>query len=105
MSSNKDLYTTTLESYGVKKPSKILRDQARNVSNGIKPDMKLIKMEIARSLLLEKPSVTAKQQQKINDLTARIDEHMNKPKPPSKRNIPIDPRKKVTQTESKEVTI
>lgn len=96
---NKDLYKTTVESFGVKKPSKLLTDQARNIANGIKGEIRLIKMEIARLKLLELPSVTAKQQEKINKLTADIDAYLAKPKPVSKKNPPIDPRR--VQSDSK----
>lgn len=92
---NNDLYKITLESFGVKKPSKILIQQARNVSKGIKPDTRLIKMEVARAKLLEKPSVTAKQQLKINELTGKIDEYIAKPK--GNRKAPVDPRKVVKE--------
>jgi hypothetical protein len=95
---NNDLYKITIESFGVKKPSKILIQQAKNISKGIKPDTRLIKMEVARAKLLEKPSVTAKHPLKINELTGKIDEYLAKPKPEGKRKAPIDPRK-VKKTE------
>lgn len=89
--SESDLYKVTIESFGVRKPSKILIQQAKNVSKGIKPDTRLIKMEVARAKLLEKQYVTDKQQAKINELTDKIDKHVNKPKANCKP--PVDPRK------------
>lgn len=91
---NKELYKTTIESFGLKKPSKLLTDQARNIANGIKGDTRLIKMEIARCKLLERPTVTVKQQEKINKLTTDIDTYLSKPKSTSNRKPPVDPRLK-----------
>jgi hypothetical protein len=95
---NSELYRTTIESYGVKKPSKILIAEARKVAMGKECDIKLVKKEIALCKLTEKTSVTPKQQEKINKLAQDIDAHItkkNQPKKlPSGRQAPINPRVK-----------
>jgi hypothetical protein len=91
---NKELYKQTLDSFGVAKPSKLLTDQAKLIASGEKANKRIIKMEVARLKLLEKPSVTPKQQERINKLTQDIENVVEK----SGRKPPVDPR-------NKEVTI
>lgn len=94
---NQELYKTTIESFGIAKPSKVLTTEARKIANGKPGDMKIIKAEIARCKLLEKKAVTAKQQERINKLTEKVDNMINKSKQPAKlpsgRQAPVDPRK------------
>ena len=96
---NKELYKTTIESFGVAKPSKVLTSEARKVAMGKQCDIKLVKKEVARCKLLEKSSVTAKQQERINKLTSEVDqliEKKNQPKKlPPNRVLPVDPRSKL----------
>lgn len=109
---NSELYKTTIESFGVSKPSKILTSEARKIAMGKPGDMKLIKKEIALCKLTEKTSVTAKQQERINKLAADIDNYINKKNQPKKipqgRQAPINPRQlnnpKLGLTQSKEVS-
>lgn len=100
---NSELYKTTIESYGVKKPSKILIAEARKVASGKQCDIKLVKKEIALCKLTERDSVTQKQQDKINKLAQDIDTHIAKKNQPKKlpqgRLIPVNPRKIKKQEE------
>jgi hypothetical protein len=95
---NSELYKTTIDSFGVKKPSKHLIAEARKVAMGKECDMKLVKKEIALCKLTEKSSVTPKQQERINKLAADIDEYLAKKNQPKKlppnRSVPINPRVK-----------
>ena len=103
---NSELYKTTIESFGVKKPSKHLITEARKIASGKEGDFKLIKKEIALCKLLEKPSVTVKQQERINKLNADIEDYLNKKNQPKKlpsgRQQPVNPRvKPKSQPETK----
>jgi hypothetical protein len=92
---NSELYKTTIESFGVTKPSKVLTSEARKIAMGKPGNMKVIKAEIARCKLLERPTVTPKQQERINKLTTQVDQLL-KPKEvklPKGRVQPQDPRK------------
>jgi len=95
---NSELYKTTIESFGVKKPSKLLIAEARKIASGKECDIKLVKKEVALCKLLEKSSVTAKQQERINKLSAEVDQHIEKKNQPKKlpanRQQPINPRVK-----------
>jgi hypothetical protein len=98
---NSELYKTTIDSFGVKKPSKHLIAEARKVAMGKECDMKLVKKEIALCKLTEKSSVTPKQQERINKLAADIDEYIAKKNQPKKlppnRSVPVNPRKVAKQ--------
>ena len=93
---NKELYKETLNSFGVRKPSKLLTDQAKLIASGEKPNKRIIKMEVARIKLLEKPTVTTKQQLRINKLTTDIQTVLSK----NTRKPPVDP-----QMKDEEITI
>lgn len=93
---NKELYKETLNSFGVGKPSKLLTDQAKLIASGEKPNKRIIKMEVARIKLLEKPTVTTKQQLRINKLTTDIQTVLSK----NTRKPPVDP-----QMKDEEITI
>lgn len=74
---NSELYKTTLESFGVQKPSKILIAQARKVGMGKELDLKLVKKEIQ---LCKQQEKIAKQQEKANKLSADIERMTGKPR-------------------------
>ena len=99
---NSELYKTTIESFGVAKPSKILVAEARKVAMGKECDMKLVKKEIALCKLTNKSSVTPKQQERINKLASDIDTYLNKKNQPKKlpsgRQAPVNPRSLKSQT-------
>lgn len=67
---NSELYRTTIESFGVEKPSKLLISQARKAAMGKEVDIKLVKKEIQ---LCKQKEKVIREQAKADKLTAEIE--------------------------------